>query len=84
MGTRDFSGEDVYTVLVNVGNFEHVRASGSHVIVEWTPPPEHDTDPRRVPVPLHDRIDLGTLQNITEQAGAQDFDAFCEWINHHR
>lgn len=38
MVTRDFSGEDVYTVLVNVGNFEHVRTSGSHVIVEWTPP----------------------------------------------
>lgn len=45
MVTRDFSGEDVYTVLVNVGNVRHVRTSGSHVIVEWTPPPEHDTEP---------------------------------------
>jgi len=46
MGTREFSGEDIYKVLVNAGNFEHVRTSGSHVIVEWTPPPNHDTDPR--------------------------------------
>ena len=84
MVTRDFSGEDVYKVLVNVGNFEHVRTSGSHVVVEWTPPPEHDTEPRRVTIPLHDRIDLGTLQSIAEQAGAQDFDAFCEWVDRHR
>jgi predicted RNA binding protein YcfA (HicA-like mRNA interferase family) len=84
MVTRDFSGEDVYTVLVNVGNFEHVRTSGSHVTVEWTPPPDHDSEPRRVTIPLHDRIDLGTLQNVATQAGANDFDDFCEWVDRHR
>lgn len=84
MGTRDFSGEDVYRVLVNVGNFRHVRTSGSHLIVEWTPPQDHDTDPRRVTIPLHDRLDLGTLQSIADQAGATDFDAFCTWVDENR
>jgi predicted RNA binding protein YcfA (HicA-like mRNA interferase family) len=84
MVTRNLSGEDVYTVLVNVGNFQHVRTTGSHVIVEWTPPPNHDSEPRRVTIPLHNRIALGTLQSIADQAGADDFDAFCEWIDRHR
>jgi len=84
MVTRDFSGEDVYRVLVNVGNFRHVRTSGSHVIVAWIPPDDHDTDPRRVTIPLYDRIDIGTLRSIADQAGTEDFDAFCEWIDRHR
>jgi predicted RNA binding protein YcfA (HicA-like mRNA interferase family) len=84
MVTRDVSAEDVYRVLVNVGNFEHVRTSGSHVIVEWTPPDDHDSPPRRVTVPLHDRLDLGTLQSFAQQAGAEEFDAFCGWVDRHR
>jgi predicted RNA binding protein YcfA (HicA-like mRNA interferase family) len=34
MGTRDFSGEDIYKVLVNVGNFQHVRTTGDHLILK--------------------------------------------------
>ena len=33
MVTRDFSGEDVYKVLVNVGGFQHVRTTGDHLIL---------------------------------------------------
>ena len=33
MATRDFSGEDVYKVLVNVGGFRHVRTTGDHLIL---------------------------------------------------
>jgi predicted RNA binding protein YcfA (HicA-like mRNA interferase family) len=84
MGTRDFSGEDVYKVLANAGNFRHVRTGGSHLIVERTAPPEHDTDSRHVTIPLHDRIEQGTLRSIADQAGARDFDAFCEWIGRNR
>jgi len=52
--------------------------------MKWFPPEEHDTEPRTVSVPRHDRIDTGTLRNIADQAGAEDFDAFCEWIDRNR
>jgi len=84
MATRDFSGEDIYRVLVNVGNFDHVRTSGSHVILERQSPDSHETPTRRVTVPLHDSLSIGTLRKIADQAGAKDLDAFCEWIDRHR
>jgi predicted RNA binding protein YcfA (HicA-like mRNA interferase family) len=85
MVTRDFSGEDVYKVLVNVGGFEHVRTTGDHLILRWEPPGDHEsTPPRTVVVPVHDSISIGTLHDIADDAGAADFDAFCEWIDDHR
>lgn len=84
MATRDFSGEDVYKVLVNVGGFRHVRTTGDHLILRWDPPAHHDTDPRIVSVPLHDSVSIGTLRDIADAAGATDFDAFCRWIDANR
>jgi hypothetical protein len=34
-----------------------------------------------VTVPAHDSIRIGTLRDIADDAGAEDFDAFCEWID---
>jgi hypothetical protein len=34
-----------------------------------------------VAVPLHDELRTGTLRNIAESAGANDFDAFYELID---
>jgi predicted RNA binding protein YcfA (HicA-like mRNA interferase family) len=85
MVTRDFSGEDVYKVLVNVGRFRHVRTAGDHLILRWEPPAGHEqTDARVVTVPAHDSISIGTLHDIADDAGAEDFEAFCEWIDEHR
>lgn len=84
MVSRDFSGDDVIKVLGNVGGFECQRMTGDHVILGWVPPDDHDTEPRTVTVPRHDRIDTGTFRHIAEQAGADDFDAFCEWIDRNR
>jgi len=84
MGTRDFSGETVYKVLVNVGGFEHVRTTGDHLILRWDPPAEHETEPRIVTVPLHNSISIGTLRDIADSAGADEFDAFCDWIDRNR
>lgn len=81
MVSRDFSGRDIIRVLVNEGNFEHVRTNGDHFILKWTPPDQHETEPRTVVVPYHDRIDIGTLRNITDQVGARDFESFCRWID---
>ena len=85
MVTRDFSGEDVYKLLVNVGRFRHVRTAGDHLILRWGPPAGHkQTDARVVTVPAHDSISIGTLHDIADDAGAEDFEAFCEWIDEHR
>jgi predicted RNA binding protein YcfA (HicA-like mRNA interferase family) len=84
MVTRDFSGDDVAKVLINVGGYEWVRTNGSHMILKWTPPEDHDTESRTVSVPRHDRIDTGTLRHIATQAGADDFDEFCKWIDRNR
>ena len=84
MVTRDFSGFEVTKVLVNTGNFTWVRTTGDHAILRWEPPEGHDSAARTVSVPLHDRIDTGTLRAIAEDAGAKDFDAFCRWIDRNR
>lgn len=84
MTTRDFSGEDIYRVLVNTGGFKHVRTTGDHLILRWDPPGDHDTDSRIVTVPLHESVSIGTLRDIAESAGADDFDAFCAWIDRNR
>lgn len=81
MVTRDFSGEDIYRVLVNKGNYRHVRTTGDHLILRWEPPANHDTDARVVSVPLHDSVNIGTLRDIATDAGANDFEAFCQWID---
>lgn len=80
--TRDFSGDDVRTVLVNVGNFNQVRITESHAILKYSHPETAET--RTVSVPLHDRLRIGTLRGIAEDAGAKDFDEFCRWIERNR
>ena len=69
MVTRDFSGEDVYKVLVNVGGFRHVRTTGDHLILRWDPPESHEnTEARTVTVPAHDSLSIGTLHGIADDA----------------
>lgn len=85
MVTRDFAGEDIYKVLINVGGFAHIRTTGDHLILRWDPPENHhNVAARTVTVPLHDSISIGTLQDIANDAGAKDFEAFCEWIDENR
>lgn len=82
MVTRDFGGFEVAKVLVNKGNFRWVRTPGDHAILKWEHPDGSEIESRTVSVPLHDR--LRTLRGIAEDAGAKDFDAFCEWIDRNR
>lgn len=84
MVTRDFSGEEIYKVLVNAGNFAHVRTTGDHVILKWEPPARHDSETRTVAVPLHESVSIGTLHDIATDAGAKDFERFCRWIDRNR
>ncbi|WP_435126853.1 type II toxin-antitoxin system HicA family toxin [Halobaculum sp. D14] len=66
--------------LVNAGGFEWRRTAGDHAQLSYEHP-SNDSDQRRVTVPLHDELRTGTLRSIAKQAGANDFDAFCDWID---
>jgi predicted RNA binding protein YcfA (HicA-like mRNA interferase family) len=84
MVTRDFSGEDIYKVLVNKGNFTHIRTTGDHVILKYEPPADHDSETRTVSVPLHDSVSIEMLRDIADDAGSKDFERFCRWIDRNR
>jgi predicted RNA binding protein YcfA (HicA-like mRNA interferase family) len=78
---RDFSGEELVSVLTDFG-YHRDRQLGSHAVLKYTNP---DTGEKRtVVVPMHDRVSIGTLHEIADQAGAKDFDSFCRWIDEHR
>lgn len=81
MTRRQFSGEDVASVLIDNG-FYPVDRTGSHLKLRYEHPETGEV--RNVTVPLHGGIATGTLRNIADQCGAQDFDAFCEWIDRNR
>ncbi|ESP87312.1 type II toxin-antitoxin system HicA family toxin [Candidatus Halobonum tyrrellensis] len=63
--TRLF-GEDIVNVLRTFG-YRHDRTRGDHVIPKYTHP--QTGEKRTVTVPLHDRVRVGSLQSIAEQAG---------------
>jgi predicted RNA binding protein YcfA (HicA-like mRNA interferase family) len=71
---------EVVTVLVNAGGFEWRRTTGDHAQLYYQHPTNQD-DQRRVTVPLHSELHIGTLRDIAESAGANDFQAFCDWID---
>lgn len=67
----DFSGRDVATALIRNRVFV-VDRTGSHVKLRYERP-TNETDVRPVTVPMHDRVDTGTLRSIADQGGANDF-----------
>ncbi|MDY6776370.1 MAG: type II toxin-antitoxin system HicA family toxin [Halobacteria archaeon] len=82
MVTRDFSGLDVVKALTR-NNYRVVDREGSHVKLRYEHP-ENEDDVRVVTVPQKDRIPTGTLHDIADQCGADDFEKFCEWIDESR
>ena len=64
--------------------YERVGRVGSHLKMRYESP---DTDEVRVvtiPMKSEDDIPTGTLQSIADQCGAEDFHAWCAWIDEHR
>lgn len=74
-----FSAREVISALVAHG-FVPVGGKGSHTTLRYENPDTGEV--RVVTVPYADPIPTGTLQAIAEEAGADDFHNFCEWINH--
>jgi len=81
MVARDFSGREVVKALTK-NRFYVINRTGSHVKLRYEHPTNED-DVRVVTVPMHDHIDTGTLRSIAAQAGAEDFDEFCAWLDRH-
>ncbi|RLM76023.1 MULTISPECIES: type II toxin-antitoxin system HicA family toxin [Halorubrum] len=83
MVRTSFSGREIASVLHDFG-YERVGRVGSHLKMRYESP---DTDEVRVvtvPMASEDEIPTGTLQSIADQCGADDFHAWCEWIDEHR
>ncbi|EMA70424.1 type II toxin-antitoxin system HicA family toxin [Halorubrum kocurii] len=79
MASRDFSGRDVVKALTK-NRFVIVGRTGSHVNLRYEHP-ANDDDVCVVSVPQHDQIRIGTLRNIVEQSGAEDFEKWCQWTD---
>ncbi|GGL25978.1 MULTISPECIES: type II toxin-antitoxin system HicA family toxin [Halarchaeum] len=75
-----FTGKDVASALMEM-NYVPVDRTGSHLKLRWEAPDGDEV--RVVTVPMHGEIPTGTLRSIAEQCGAEDFRAWCEWIDEH-
>ncbi|WEL17903.1 Toxic component of toxin-antitoxin system, dsRBD-like fold, HicA family [Halorhabdus sp. SVX81] len=75
MSRRRFTGEDVASVLIDM-DYYPVDRTGSHLKLRYQHPKTGEV--RNVTVPMGGEIQTGTLRNIADQCGAQDFEAFCE------
>lgn len=75
-----FSGREVVSVLTDFG-YRPVSRTGSHVRLRYEHPATGAV--RNVDVPMHDEIAIGTLRSIADQCGADDFEAWCRWIDEH-
>ena len=76
-----FSSVEILTVLTRHG-FVPVGGKGSHTTLRYENPDTGEV--RTVTVPKADPIPTGTLHDIADQAGAEDFREFCEWVDRNR
>jgi predicted RNA binding protein YcfA (HicA-like mRNA interferase family) len=81
MTRRQFTGEEVAKVLINMG-YTPIDRTGSHLKLRYEHPKTGEV--RNVTIPLGGEIRPGTLRNIAAQCGAKDFDSWCQWIDEHR
>lgn len=75
-----FSGREIISVLTDFGYVPQSR-EGSHIRLRYE---NEDTgEVRNVDVPLHDEVRIGTVRSIADQCGAEEFEAWCRWIDDH-
>lgn len=81
MSVTDFSWQDVVKAL-RKHDFRIVGRTGSRVQHRYENRATGEV--RNVTVPMYDRIDVSTLQEIADQCGAKDFRKWCNWIDRNR
>ena len=74
-----YSAREVIAVLSDHGFVRQPSSGGSHEKFVYVDP--NTGEKRVVTVPLHDELAPGTLDSIAEQAGANDVQAFREWLD---
>ncbi len=62
--------------------YRPVDRTGSHLKLRYVHPKTGET--RNVTVPLGHEISGDTLRSIANQCGADDFHAWCAWVDEHR
>lgn len=79
MVSKNITGRDILSALTK-NNYFVASRSGSHVTLKWRAP--HSDEVRTVTVPdTEETIPRGTLSQIAEQCGADDFEEWCAWIH---
>lgn len=81
MARTRFTGREIVSVLTDMG-YQPVDRTGSHLKLRYIHPETEET--RNVTVTLGHEIGGHTLRKIAEQCGANDFHAWCRWIDEHR
>ncbi|KDS91763.1 hypothetical protein FK85_19300 [Halorubrum saccharovorum] len=81
MVRQRFSGSEIASVLTDMG-YTPVGRTGSHLKLRYIHPKTDEV--RNVTVPIGHEISGDTLRKIADQCGAEDFHAWCEWIDEHR
>ena len=80
MSHPQFTGEEIVKALTKM-KYVPVGRTGSHFKLRYV---NSDTgEVRNVTVPMGGEIPTGTLRSIADQCGADDFHAWCEWIDEH-
>lgn len=78
MSRGTYSDQEVVNALKK-WRFKRIGQTGSHVKLRYINP--NTGEKRTTIVPLHDELATGTLRNIADQAGAQDFQSFLDALD---
>lgn len=81
MTRGQFTGRDVAKALTRMG-YQPVDRTGSHLKLRYVHPETDEV--RNVSVPMGGELREGTLRNIADQCGADDFEKWCRWIDRNR
>jgi predicted RNA binding protein YcfA (HicA-like mRNA interferase family) len=78
-----FSGREIASVRRSHG-VSPVGRTGSHLKLRYEHPETDEGRVVSVPMVPADDIPTGTLRSIADQCGAEEFHAWCEWIDANR
>jgi len=75
-----FDGREIVKALRSMG-YRPVSREGSHVRLRYESPNTDEVRLVSVPLTDSDQISQETYRSIADQCGADDFEAWCRWIN---
>ncbi|OYR73744.1 type II toxin-antitoxin system HicA family toxin [Halorubrum ezzemoulense] len=79
----NFDDREIMKALRSM-RYQPVGREGSHVKPRYEHPESDEVRVVSVPPTDSDQISQDTYRSIADQCGADDFEAWCEWIDEHR